>query len=193
VIDGWSAWRWLEGEHTPRRWPEIIAAGEAFHQVLEGVERPTFIDRRAHPWAIGDKVAWGELPPDDYKRAKHLLRLARALRRISQPAQLIHGDLTGNVLFAANHDPAIIDFSPYWRPSGYASAIVVADALVWEGADDSLLDVVAHVEVFPQLLLRALIFRIVADGHFQSGAPPRPDHADPYLPAVELALSLAER
>jgi hypothetical protein len=69
VIDGWSAWRWLEGEHTPRRWPEIIAAGEAFHQVLEGVERPTFIDRRAHPWAIGDKVAWGELPPDDYKRA----------------------------------------------------------------------------------------------------------------------------
>jgi hypothetical protein len=38
------------------------------------------------------------------------------------------------VLFHDGLPPAIIDFTPYWRPVGYASAIVVADALVWEGA-----------------------------------------------------------
>ena len=52
----------------------------------------------------------------------------------------MHGDLTGNVLFARGLPPAVIDFSPYWRPVGFASAVVVGDALLWEGADESLLD-----------------------------------------------------
>ena len=51
----------------------------------------------------------------------------------------MHGDLTGNVLFADDLAPAVIDFSPYWRPTGFASAIVVGDALLWEGADETLL------------------------------------------------------
>lgn len=46
-------------------------------------------------------------------------------------AQLIHGDLTGNVLFAADEAPAVIDFSPYWRPPVFAEAVVVADGLLW--------------------------------------------------------------
>jgi len=27
----------------------------------------------------------------------------------------------------------VIDFSPYWRPAEYATAIIIADAVVWEG------------------------------------------------------------
>jgi hypothetical protein len=50
---------------------------------------------------------------------------------------LIHGDLTGNVLFHDELPPAIIDFTPYWRPLEFQSAVVVADALVWEGAPPS--------------------------------------------------------
>jgi hypothetical protein len=30
-------------------------------------------------------------------------------------------------------------FAPYWRPAAFATAIVVADALVWEAADASIL------------------------------------------------------
>jgi hypothetical protein len=94
------------------------------------------------------------------------------------------------VLFDDQLPPAVIDFSPYWRPTAFASAIVVADALVWEGADESILNAVAHVEDFGQCLLRALIYRTVTDRLFRSHEPIRPDDADPYLPAVELALRL---
>ena len=191
VVDGWTAWRAVEGRHEERRWPEIVTVGERFHAALAGLPRPGFLDRRTNPWAVGDRVAWGELPAQDFADVKHLPRLAALLRPVSAPSQLVHSDLTGNVLFDDRLAPAVIDFSAQWRPTGYASAIVVADALVWEGADESLLHAVAHVGEFEQHLLRALIFRAVVDRLFRPHEPPRPDGADPYLPAVELACRLA--
>ena len=124
----------------------MIAVGERFHAALDGVPRPSLIDTRTDQWAIGDRVAWGELPAARFAHVKHLPRLVDALRPIDAPSQLVHGDLTGNVLFAPGLPPAVIDFSPYWRPTGFASAVVVGDALAWEGADESLLDAVAHVD-----------------------------------------------
>jgi len=87
--------------------------------------------------------------------------------------------------------PAVIDFSPYWRPPAFASAIVVADALVWEGADERILDAVSYVADFDQYLLRALIYRAVTDRLFRGDEPIRPDDANPYLSAVELACRIA--
>jgi len=120
-----------------------------------------------------------------------LVRLVSALQPVEAPSQLIHGDLTGNVLFDDQLPPAVIDFSPYWRPTAFASAIVVADALVWEAADESILDGVAYIEDFAQYLLRAVIYRAVTDCLFRSLELRRPDDADPYLPVVELACRLA--
>jgi uncharacterized protein (TIGR02569 family) len=191
VVDGWCAWERVEGRHEARRWPEIIAAGERFHAAIADVPRPELIGQRTDPWAIGDRVAWGELPISELSHVKHLARLCAALRPVHQPRQLIHGDLTGNVLFADDLPPAIIDFSPYWRPTGFAAAIVVGDALVWEGADAAILDAVGHIEQFDQLLLRALIYRAVTDRLVRQNEPLRPDEADPYLPAVELACHIA--
>jgi uncharacterized protein (TIGR02569 family) len=133
-MDGWCASRYLPGRHEPGRWAEIVAVGERFHAALRGVPRPAFLDRRSGPWAVADRVAWGELPPSEVPVVTHLARLVAATRPVSRPGQLIHGDLTGNVLFDRSLPPAIIYLSPYWRPTSYASAIVVADALVWEGA-----------------------------------------------------------
>ena len=168
------------------------SAGERFHAAIASVPRPSLLDRRTDHWAIGDRVAWGELPAADFEHVKHLTRLVRALRPVATRAQLVHGDLTGNVLFAAGFPPAVIDFSPYWRPPGFASAIVVGDALVWEGADDSLLSAVAYVPDFPPLLLRALIYRAVVDALFRQGEPLGSDDDDCFLSAVELACRLAE-
>ena len=172
-------------------WPEIITVGERFHAALARVPRPEFIARYTDPWAIGDRVAWGELPLEEFMYVKHIPRLAAALRPIEAPSQLIHGDLTGNVLFAEGLPPAIIDLAPYWRPTAFASAIVVGDALVWEGADEQLFAAVAHIERFEQFLLRALIYRAVTDRLFREEEPIRPDDGDPFLPAVELACGLA--
>jgi hypothetical protein len=85
--------------------------------------------------------------------------------------------------FIDRRTPAIIDFSPYWRPAPYAAAIVVADALAGEGADETLLDAVAHIDDFAQYLLRALLFRAVAD-RLLGGDP------TPLAAPVELACLL---
>ncbi len=153
--------------------------------------RPAFLDRRTDAWAIADRVAWGELDAGDIPVVKHLPALLAAVRPVAASSQLIHGDLTGNVLFADGLAPAIIDLSPYWRPPSFASAVVVADALVWEGADERLLRAWTNGADFTQYLLRALIYRAVADRLARLDEPLRQDDADPFLPVVELALRAA--
>lgn len=191
-FDGWYASPFLVGQHEISRWTDIIRAGEAFHVAIAVEPRPPFLDARTDPWAIGDRVAWGELPVSDFTGAKHVTRLASARRPISAPSQVVHGDLTGNVLFAEELAPAIIDLSPYWRPAPFAVAIVVADALVREGADVSLVAQVGHIKHFDQYLVRSLIYRAVTD-HIARPARARRRREDRYLAAVEIALGLCAR
>ncbi len=191
-VDGWCAAEFLAGQHAEGRWPEVIAAGQRFHAALSGVARPGFLDQRDSPWAIGDRVAWGELPASEFAQVNHLGRLAAARRPLSAPSQLIHGDLGGNVLFDGEFPPAIIDFSAYWRPVTFADAIVVADALVWEGADAQVLDAVAGAGDLGQYLIRALIYRAVTDWLFRAANPVSAGgDEDPWQPAVDIACQLA--
>jgi uncharacterized protein (TIGR02569 family) len=192
VVDGWTAWSFLPGEHQTGRWLEIIAIGDRFHRAVAGLARPAFIAARMDPWAIGDRVAWGEAPIDPYLGVPHVARLAAVRHSVDARSQLIHGDLTGNVLFADDMPPAVIDLSPYWRPTAFATAIVLADALVWEGADESLLASVADVDDVGQMLIRALIYRLVAaiEGGFEEDT----DAIDRrYRSTVTLAIELAAR
>ncbi len=92
-----------------------------------------------------------------------LLGSLRCWRRWTIHRQVIHGDLTGNVLFADSLPPAVIDFVVYWRPAAYARAVVVADALAWEGATPDDLAAATSGEGFGQFLARALMARIVTD------------------------------
>jgi hypothetical protein len=83
----------VAGEHRPGQWREIIHVGERFHAALAGLPRPdAIIDARADPWAVGDRVAWGEAPFPE------LDDVLSTLHQVDAPSQLIHGDLTGNVL-----------------------------------------------------------------------------------------------
>jgi uncharacterized protein (TIGR02569 family) len=168
----------VTGTHEARRWPEIIAVGERFHAALRGIRRPSFLDQRSSRWAISGRVAWGEIPASQFAHVRHLPELVSALRPVTAPSQLIHGDLTGNVLFDSAQPPAIIDFSPYWRPTAYASAIVIADALIWQGADRRVLDAVTHMGDFGQYLIRALIFRVVTDWIASQEEPANPAAED---------------
>ncbi len=191
-VDGWCASAFVTGRHEQGRWPEIIAVGERFHKALRGIPRPRFLDSRSSPWAISDRIAWDELPSSQFPDVRYLPQLAAARRPLAAPSQLIHGDLSGNVLFHDQLPPAIIDFSAYWRPTGYASAIVVADALLWEGADSAILDSVIHVDDFGQYLIRALIFRLVTDWLCSTGQPPDDQVGDDgWASMVDVACQLA--
>jgi len=189
VVDGWTAWSYLPGEHREGRWLDIIAVGDRFHRAIAGIARPAFLDRRTDPWAIGDRVAWGDASIAPYRHVPPVARLADRLVPIGASSQLVHGDLTGNVLFAEGLPPAVIDLSMYWRPPAFATAIVVADALVWEGADESLVQAVAGIEDFGQMLARALIFRKIAavEGGFEDDDPAMQSR---YSGATESALKL---
>lgn len=192
VVDSWTASSNLPGEHRAGRWLEVIAVGDRFHEAMAGLARPAFIAARTDPWAIGDRVAWGEAPIEPYLGVPHVARLAALRHPVDARSQLIHGDLTANVLFADDLPPAVIDLSPYWRPTAFATAIIVADALLWEGADESLLDSVDGVDEIAQMLIRALLYRLVAavEGGFEDGAEVK----ERYRRAVEVTASLvAER
>lgn len=133
VVEGWTAAEFIDGRPGPgRQWPGVVAVGRAFHAALREVPRPAFLDRRTHPWAVADRVAWGEegaaVVPELAEPFAHLLSLRRP---VEGAAQVIHGDLTGNVLFSPGQDPVVIDFSPYWRPPLYAEAVVIVDGLLW--------------------------------------------------------------
>lgn len=160
---GWSATEWLSGREADRSklstWIEIVEVGRALHQAVQRVPHHACLEARNDPWAVADRVAWGEQAPDHLNEFTEVVdRLTRAIAPL-EPAQLVHGDLTGNVLFGPDGMRAVIDFSPYWRPPSYAEGIVIADALVWHGASVRLLDL-AHVPM--SAVARALLFRIGA-------------------------------
>ena len=81
----------------------------------------------------------------------------------------------------------MIDLAIYWRPPEFATAIVVGDALAWEGADETLLLAVTDIRDFPQFLLRALIYRIITAALFRMEQTIQAEFAYP----VEIACSLA--
>jgi len=161
---GWSAWSWVEGTHDfSDRWSDVLTAGGAFHAALRDVERPSFLDGREGVWSMGDLAAWGDDSPsvihDEFGPALEELLALRSPCHL--PSQVIHGDLTGNVLFADPAAPAIIDFVPYWRPADFALAIVVADAVAWHHAAPDLARALPSAEDPRSMLARAAIYRLI--------------------------------
>ncbi|MEC7225304.1 MAG: phosphotransferase [Candidatus Latescibacterota bacterium] len=162
VVDGWCAQQWVEGRHREaEQWPDLLAVDAHLHDALSALPEPKHLALREDRWSRADRMAWGERTLPDSPQLQVLLDLRRPL---DLPAQLIHGDLTGNVLFTAQKPPAVIDVSSYWRPMNYATAILVADLVCWHGVDpDAVIKRVGQVAHFPQLLVRALLFRMVTD------------------------------
>lgn len=160
---GWPAWVHLEGQPARGRWADKIDTCVRFHRAIADCPRPAFFDRRArNPWVIADEVAWGEREIDHHPRiAPAVERLRAVLRPVREKSQLIHGDFGGNVLFSDCVSPAVIDFSPYWRPVEFAIGVIVADAIVWGGADESLMGAGEGFGNFYQHLARAELRRVV--------------------------------
>lgn len=192
VALGWEASELLPGATDVRRQDEVLAAAEAFHAAIAGLPRPGFLDVRDDPWSDGDRVAWREQSFDGSPAYVDLVApLVAAWRPVELVDQVVHGDLPGNVMFADGLPPAIIDWPVYWRPPSWASAVAVADALCWYGAEPGLAARWAHLPEWGQMLLRALIYRMTTDdvvrgAEFWSG-PAR----TAYEPVIELALSYA--
>lgn len=200
LVDGWAAAEVLDGELRgvgPADWAVLFETGRAYNEALLGVARPELLDARTHRWALADRVAFGDPYPDPAPAARLLLEtLLRQRRPSHEPEQIVHGDLTGNVLFSPGRAPAVIDFSPYWRPAGYAQAVAAVDALLWYDAPVSVLEIAARHggPAFCDHLIRALIFRLVA--HSEAVKAARADEAwpeDPEMECFDLVYDLVKR
>jgi uncharacterized protein (TIGR02569 family) len=192
VAFGWEASELLAGATDVRRQDDILVAAAAFHEAVAGLARPDFIDARHDPWADGDRVAWREQAVDGSRPYVELVApLVEAWRPVELGEQVVHGDLPGNVMFADGLPPAIIDWPVYWRPPAWASAVAVADALCWYGAEPALAARWAHLPEWGQMLVRALIYRMTTDELAGGAATWTDARRAAYAPVVEVALSYA--
>ncbi|WNG94200.1 TIGR02569 family protein [Mycobacterium sp. ITM-2016-00318] len=180
VVAGWRADTFVTGTPEPRH-DEVVSSAVRLHEATAKLERPRFLTQPpVAPWSdvdvfvAADRAAWEErplqsLPPDaqvspgsaDGQRSIDLINQLAGLRKPTKsPHQLVHGDLYGTVLFAGTAAPGITDITPYWRPASWAAGVVVVDALSWGEADDGLVERWAPLPEWPQMLLRALMFRL---------------------------------
>lgn len=185
LAQGWEATRFVAGVEAPGRVDNVVEAGQAFHTAVAAVPRPPFLAARRDPWSYGDRVAFDELPVTGGPATAALLRpLVRARRPVRLPAQLVHGDLAGNVLFADGLPPAVIDWSPYWRPRSWAAAVAVVDALCWYGAAPDVVHRWSHLPAWRQMLIRALIYRIATREAAFGADGPAHEPNEAYEPVV---------
>lgn len=180
VVSGWRADTFVAGLPEPRD-DEVVATGVRLHEATANLERPRFLTQQpVPPWTdvdvftAADRAAWEDRPlqnlplgapvlpeSEDRTEATELLAQLAGLRKPTKsPSQLVHGDLYGTVLFAGAAAPGITDITPYWRPASWAAGVVVVDALSWGDADDGLVERWDALPEWPQMLLRALMFRL---------------------------------
>ena len=159
---GWSAWTFVSGRAAVADdLPKVIPAVEAFHAALAGWDCRAALAERNSPYDRADRAAWGRVPsriaPPLASFITTLTRLRRPLASRQLRSQLIHGDLNpDNILVAADAPPALIDMAPYWRPAGFALAVLA----YWLGpavGDSTVLAAFDGVAEFDQLLVRAAL------------------------------------
>lgn len=199
---GWTASTFLTGSAASLvPWQQMIQVCRQFHADIKALDipKPAFLATRSNRFHEADLVTWDEKSLSDVGKVnKEILAVVEpALRQIQQlkrpipdgtSVQIIHGDLTGNMLFDDSADatsylpPGVIDMTVYWRPADYAEAIIVADGLICHGQGGGLLDLFGVDEVRLQLLVRALYWRCLCfaidpDMEFVRAYMPRMDFA----------------
>jgi uncharacterized protein (TIGR02569 family) len=168
VVGGWMAYRVdpVDPENGGGR-PhpdDLVLVSVKLHQALAGVEPPSFIAQRDDSLARADRAAWGEeeVELDQSRGGRWFELLAGSAKPAPVPNQLAHGDLYRSVRLGSDGIPTVIDFRPFHRPAEWASALVVVDAIVAGDAGAGLIDRWSHLPGWPQMLLRAMLFRLAA-------------------------------
>lgn len=199
LVDGWVAYEYLAGEFRKdidhiKLEKEIM---QSFHEAIKDEPLPPhYMIERSNPWSIADKMAWGEKPIKCHKRImKAIKKLVNFIEPLDLPHQLIQGD-PSHVLFSDYEPPALIDLSWHYRPADFASAVLAADTLsCWCKEEcicldaDEVYKVFEDVEHFDQLLLRAVLRRVLEiEGHLKYDMKYL-DMIDGLTPAIEFVYN----
>ena len=163
IEHGFVAWIFMEGEEMGEHYLEKLQASRVFHKALKDISEPAFASLDDSIYAVADRKVWQDTdlnyPEDFLASIKSMLSLVEP---VDLPKQLIHGDLCGNIVIHSKLPPAIIDFSPYWRPTAFAEAVMLVDALAWDRSVKAgeLFEIFSSILHIRQLSLRAVLRRI---------------------------------
>lgn len=169
VVDGWAATRFEPDCRAVTDLPVLLATAALLHAELRrAVPRPLAGPAGDDRWSRAERLAFG--PAADVEAAvggTAEQALVTELLRVRRDAdlgvpQLVHGDLAGNVLLDARGAPLVIDLAPYWRPTLWADAVCVLDAVLWWEADPSVMDEWA-AGPRAQAMVRSALFRVLSD------------------------------
>lgn len=184
IEDGYVAWTYLSGKEVDARYKEKVGVSELFSTAFSGIPKPRFIEERNDPWSVADRVTWGEFDKKYEKEFQNIIDDIEAhCSQVNLSEQIIHGDIAGNIVFENDLPPAVIDITLYWRPKDYAKALLVVDAITWEGAKPEIFDLVRDLPNIEQLILRAGLRRIIE----------QPEHIRAFEKDINVAQSEAEK
>ena len=209
VVSGWRADHALSGRPEARA-DETIAWSARLNEALAAVERPRIVRRpAARPWsgtdlfACAEAASWDGDPEVDLApgmedrgtpfathRAAALLG-ATGLIRLRGPVGawagggIVHGDLARGLLFDSGSEPALTEVVPYARPASWSAAVVAVDHLSWGTVDPGVLGRWAHLDDWPQMVLRAAVFRLAVHALHPGSRPAAMDGLQTMARAVE--------
>ncbi|TJY42564.1 hypothetical protein E5161_06830 [Cohnella pontilimi] len=172
VHNGWACTQYEPGKDTMGRVKEKLLVSRLFHRDLAAVRFHDF-PYHVNPWSKGHRIAWqsDKLPMDIPNVAKEIISdlLCKVSLKRQYKVQLVHGDLSGNILFDQVLSPLIIDFSPTIAPVEYAEAILVCDCIAWQGSGLSEIEMLPTDEFYKEMIIRAIIFRLAVSAIFAKG------------------------
>lgn len=152
VLEGWTCCSFQEGTFVKGFERTKLEVSRLFHQSLVDVDLSAY-----HPannaWQTAHRMVLLKHPTPDY------------------PTQLVHGDLAGNILFHDEQPPLILDFSPTIAPVEYAEAILIADSIAWYDAPLSAVDLLPQNEIYHDMLVRAVMFRLAVAAQMPEESP----------------------
>jgi uncharacterized protein (TIGR02569 family) len=172
VSKGWACTHFEMGQDTKGRIEEKLLVSRLFHRDLSTINSRGF-PHADNPWSKGHRIAWqiDDLPtelPYEIKESIHNL-LRRVSLKEQYKVQIVHSDLSGNILFDSFLNPLIIDFSPVIAPVEYAEAILVCDCIAWQGSEVSEIELLPSNERYKEMIIRAIIFRLAVSAFFSKG------------------------
>ncbi|WP_274648751.1 RIO1 family regulatory kinase/ATPase [Paenibacillus humicola] len=172
VSHGWICTHFETGQDVKGRIEDKLLVSRLFHRDLSSIGFGD-IPPIDNPWSKGHRIAWqvDGLPselPQEIQECLHDL-LSRVRKKEHDQVQLVHSDLSGNILFDQDLEPLVIDFSPTIAPVEYAEAILVCDCIAWQGSEVSEIDLLPSNELYKEMITRAIIFRLAVSAIFSRG------------------------
>jgi uncharacterized protein (TIGR02569 family) len=165
IKDGWSAYQYLTGSTVEGSLQRKLEVARKLHHGLKAINNPPpFLIQRYDPWGCAERMIWGEeqlpqtLSASIQEKLTSLIDLNQALEKTSQ---IVHVDLCGNIIFDSGLEPAIIDLSLTFRPALFAEAVLIYDAVVWEGGNINEVASWTAIKENKNFLKKATAFRLL--------------------------------